>query len=122
MFEWTQSVLHAKALVVDESRMLIGSFNLDPLSLVNLEVLVDVEDPAVAAKGEAWIADHCVRSREINAQAVGGTALVGWLLDAPGILVVGFVRVLASCRGLPQLSHLCEPPATLRKMALFAWR
>jgi len=80
---------------VDERRMLIGSFNLDPLSLVNLEVLVDVEDPAVAAKGEAWIADHCVRSREINAQAVAGSALRVWLLDALGLLVVGFVRVLA---------------------------
>jgi len=95
IFEWTESVLHAKALVVDERRMLIGSFNLDPLSLVNLEVLVDVEDPAVAAKGEAWIADHCVRSREINAQAVAGSALRVWLLDALGLLVVGFVRVLA---------------------------
>src|SRR5712664_580274 len=95
IFEWTESVLHVKALVVDERRMLIGSFNLDPLSLVNLEVLVDVEDPAVAAKGEAWIADHCVRSREINAQAVAGSALRVWLLDALGLLVVGFVRVLA---------------------------
>ncbi len=95
IFEWTESVLHAKALVVDERRMLIGSFNLDPLSLVNLEVLVDVEDPAVAAKGDAWIADHCVRSREINAQAVGGPALRVWLLNALGLLVVGFVRVLA---------------------------
>jgi cardiolipin synthase len=95
IFEWTESVLHAKALVVDERRMLIGSFNLDPLSLVNLEVLVDVEDPAVAAKGYAWIADHCVRSREITAQALAGPALRVWLLDALGLLVVGFVRVLA---------------------------
>ena len=76
-----EAILHAKALVVDERRMLIGSFNLDPLSLVNLEVLVDVEDPAVAAKGDAWIADHCVRSREINAQAVAGPALRVWLLE-----------------------------------------
>jgi cardiolipin synthase A/B len=95
IFEWTESVLHAKALVVDERRMLIGSFNLDPLSLVNLEILVDVEDPAIAVKGDAWIADHCKRSREITAQAVAGPALRVWLVDVLGLLVGAFARVLA---------------------------
>jgi cardiolipin synthase len=56
--EWTGSVLHAKAAVVDGERLLVGSFNLDPFSLANLEVLAEVEDGEVAAAGERWIRAH----------------------------------------------------------------
>ena len=48
--EWTDSTLHAKAAVVDGQRLLVGSFNLDPLSMVNLETLVEVEDAGMAAQ------------------------------------------------------------------------
>jgi len=95
IYEWNDSILHAKALVIDERRMLIGSFNLDPLSLVNLEVLVDVDDPAVAAKGEAWITNHCLHSKEITLQGSKRPALRAWLLDALGLLVARFAQAVA---------------------------
>ena len=43
IYEWDRSVLHAKAAVVDDRRFLVGSFNLDPLSLSDLEALVELE-------------------------------------------------------------------------------
>ena len=46
--EWTRSVHHAKVAIVDGERVLVGSFNLDPYSLANLETLVDIEDRATA--------------------------------------------------------------------------
>ena len=42
--EWSGSVLHAKVATVDGRRLLVGSFNLDPFSLANLEALVEVAD------------------------------------------------------------------------------
>ena len=45
--EWSDSVLHAKVATVDGLSLLVGSFNLDPFSLSNLEVLVEVVDQAV---------------------------------------------------------------------------
>jgi cardiolipin synthase len=45
--EWSDSVLHAKVATIDGRRLLVGSFNLDPLSLANLEALVEVDDSRV---------------------------------------------------------------------------
>lgn len=87
IFEWSESVMHAKALVVDERRLLVGSFNLDPLSLVNLEVLVDVENTAVSVKAEAWMADHVARSHQIRPEDCAGSALQRWFLDVLGLVV-----------------------------------
>lgn len=56
--EWTTSILHAKAATIDRSRFLVGSFNLDPLSLSNLETLVEVDDEAVVRDAERWIESH----------------------------------------------------------------
>ena len=61
IFEWTSSVLHAKATTIDHRRFLVGSFNLDPLSLSNLETLVEVEDPDVVPRAEEWIESHLAR-------------------------------------------------------------
>jgi cardiolipin synthase len=64
--EWEGSILHAKLAAFDGSLLIAGSFNLDPLSLANLEVLVEVDDPDVVAEGEAWIEDHFLRSRAMT--------------------------------------------------------
>ncbi len=86
--EWTESVLHAKAAVVDRSRLLVGSFNLDPFSLANLEALVEVDDPEVARAGEAWIASRLARSRAVLLSEIEGrTRLQRWLLDAVGLWI-----------------------------------
>jgi len=86
--EWTRSVHHAKAAAVDELRFLVGSFNLEPFSLSNLEALVEVEDAAVAAAGKAWIATRIGQAREVAlADLSGRSPLQRWLLDAVGLFV-----------------------------------
>lgn len=64
--EWSRSVLHAKAAAMDGARLLVGSFNLDPLSLANLEALAEVEDPAAAAAGARWIRARFEEGEEIT--------------------------------------------------------
>jgi cardiolipin synthase len=83
--EWMGSTLHAKAAVVDGKRLLVGSFNLDPLSMVNLETLVDVEDEGVAAQAMAWLDKHLKGSRPISLADCSRTGLQAWLLDILGL-------------------------------------
>jgi cardiolipin synthase A/B len=83
--EWMGSTLHAKAALVDGKRLLVGSFNLDPLSMVNLETLVDVEDEGVAAQALAWLDKHLKGSRPISLAECSRTGLQAWLLDILGL-------------------------------------
>lgn len=96
--EWTDSTLHAKAAVVDGERLLVGSFNLDPLSMVNLETLVDVEDVRVAAEATAWLDKHLKKSRAIVLADCARTGLQAWLLDILGLagarLAEGFANFI----------------------------
>jgi cardiolipin synthase len=81
-------VHHAKAAVMDESRLLVGSFNLEPFSLANLEALVEVEDEPVARAGKAWIEARLAESRQVTlADLAGRSRLQRWLLDAIGLFV-----------------------------------
>jgi cardiolipin synthase len=97
--EWDESVLHAKVATVDGRRLLLGSFNLDPFSLVNLEALVEVNDNAVVEQTEAWIQDHMDRSRVISTLEASSRPR-RWLLDPSGRLVARIAaaisRVIAS--------------------------
>jgi cardiolipin synthase len=99
--EWSGSVLHAKVATVDGRRLLVGSFNLDPFSLANLETLVEVADTVVVDQGEAWIQDHFARSRSTTS-VEASSRLNRWLLDPLGRLVARVVdtmsRVVASRR------------------------
>lgn len=99
--EWSRSVLHAKVATVDGSRLLIGSFNLDPFSLANLEALVEVADTQVVKQGEAWIQDHFARSRSVTS-IEASSRLRRWLLDPFGLLVARLAeaigRLIASRR------------------------
>jgi cardiolipin synthase len=86
--EWTRSVHHAKAAVVDDERLLAGSFNLEPYSLANLEALVEVDDPAVAREGSAWIERRVAEAREVTLAALARRSpLERWLVDAGGLAV-----------------------------------
>lgn len=97
--EWNDSVLHAKVATVDGNRLLVGSFNLDPFSLANLEALVEVTDPALVEQGEEWIQDHFVRSTAMP-RVPASPHLQRWLLDPLGRLVArladAFSRVIVS--------------------------
>jgi cardiolipin synthase len=83
--EWTASTLHVKAAVVDGRRLLMGSFNLDPLSMVNLETLVEVEDEAVVAQAMVWLEKHLKGAKPITLADCSRTGLQAWLLDILGL-------------------------------------
>ncbi|HEU4383283.1 MAG TPA: phospholipase D-like domain-containing protein [Anaeromyxobacteraceae bacterium] len=86
--EWTRSVHHAKAAVVDDRRLLAGSFNLEPYSLANLELLVEVDDAAVARQGGAWIERRVAQAEEVTLAILARRSRVQrWLVDAAGLFV-----------------------------------
>jgi cardiolipin synthase len=71
----------------------VGSFNLDPLSLANLETLVEVADTHLVAQGEAWIQDHFTRSRSMTS-VEASSWLHRWLFDPLGRLVARLVDMV----------------------------
>jgi cardiolipin synthase len=101
VFEWGDSILHAKLAVIDGERLLVGSFNLDPFSMVDLESLVEARVPAAAQTAESWISDRVERARPITLPEVErrtfGT-FVGGLLGLLGRLLVDLVRRLLDAR------------------------
>ncbi len=78
VYEWPLSMLHAKIAVVDGLRLLIGSFNLDPLSLANLEALAEVEDRRAAAEGERWVRARIAESQRIPPGWAAEGGIAGW--------------------------------------------
>jgi cardiolipin synthase len=97
IFEWHRSVLHAKAALVDDQRFLVGSFNLDPLSLANLEALVEVSDPETIQSAQAWLSDKLSRSREVRLEDLSENPLSRWVGEWLGLLVA---RVIEWCARL----------------------
>ncbi|QRN99088.1 cardiolipin synthase B [Archangium violaceum] len=97
--EWTATTLHAKAAVVDGRRLLVGSFNLDPLSLVNLETLVEVEDADVAEGATHWMERHMAQARPVGLEDCARSGLQRWLLDVVGLAVARFAEHFASFVG-----------------------
>jgi cardiolipin synthase len=65
VWEFQPTMMHAKTMVVDQSLVVIGSVNLDPLSLNKLEegALV-AEDPALAEQLVRLFEDDVARSKE----------------------------------------------------------
>ena len=92
--EWSGSVLHAKVATVDGHLLLVGSFNLDPFSLANLEALVEVDDALVVEQGEAWIQDHFARARSMTAVEASSWAQ-RWMLDPLGWVVARLAGVIS---------------------------
>ena len=86
IYEWTSSVLHAKAATIDNRRFLVGSFNLDPLSLSNLESLVEVEDLEVVPRADAWIESHLQTARPITLADCSTTWWHRWFVDWLGLV------------------------------------
>jgi cardiolipin synthase len=67
IYEYQPTMMHAKAMIVDDRVGVVGSINLDSLSLTRLEEdAVVVEDPAlVEAMARDWDAD-VARSRQVH--------------------------------------------------------
>lgn len=87
--EWTRSVHHAKVAVVDGSRLLLGSFNLDPYSMSNLETLVEVDEVEAVAAARAWLLARLAEGTPVEAPvadpADGASALRLRVTDAVGL-------------------------------------
>lgn len=67
IWEYTSSMMHAKTMVIDDRLSLVGSINLDPLSLNELEEgSLVVEDTALNAQIAHDIAADCDRSKPIR--------------------------------------------------------
>lgn len=98
--EWSGSVLHAKVATVDGRSLLVGSFNLDPFSIANLEALVEVTGTQVVAQAEGWIQDRFARSHAVTSVA-SDSPLHRWVLDPFGLLVA---------RSVEALGRLIAPP------------
>jgi cardiolipin synthase len=84
--EWRDSVLHAKVATIDGRRLLVGSFNLDPFSLANLEALVEVDETLIVQQGEAWIENHFALSHPVTS-VEANSRLKRWFLDPLGRFV-----------------------------------
>jgi cardiolipin synthase len=89
--EWPRSILHAKAAVVDGRLTLLGSFNLDPFSLANREVLAEVNDAAVGQASERWIEARLAEAVPVEAAAVGD-GLAGWWEERFGGLIAALAH------------------------------
>ena len=76
LFEWPGAMMHLKAAVIDGAWSTIGSYNIDPLSLlVNRELNVVLLDPAVGRRFEAMFESDFARSEELDP--------VGWSARGP---------------------------------------
>ncbi len=70
IFEYDQTMLHAKVILVDDGWANVGSGNFDPRSLdLDLELNIAVADPGAFAELEKQFLDDAGVSREIDPQA-----------------------------------------------------
>ena len=92
--EWRGSVLHAKVACIDGCCLLVGSFNLDPFSLANREVLVELSIVRVVAQGEKWIEERFEMSKAVTS-VDAGSPIHRWLLEPVGAFVARVVELIS---------------------------
>jgi cardiolipin synthase len=96
VYEHTGPILHAKLGVFDGERLLVGSFNLDPYSLADLEALVEARDVGAAAAGEAWVTRHVRTARAIGpGDGDGGSRWRRWIDRIAGTFGLWLARAIA---------------------------
>jgi cardiolipin synthase A/B len=82
---FTHTMLHAKAVLIDEDLALVGSANLDERSLfLNYELMVAFYEPAVVMRFEQWITRHQQTAGRFKAKKPGllrelAEGLVRWV-------------------------------------------
>jgi cardiolipin synthase len=92
--EWNRSVLHAKAAVIDGRKLLVGSFNLEPLSLITMDALVEADDAGAAAQGVRWMREHFALARPVEQGQLAGAAPLSWLRSVLATLLGGARHLL----------------------------
>ena len=108
VYEWNRSVFHAKAAAVDGRIFLVGSFNLDPLSLANLEALVEVRDPPTVSEGERWIESRIAQAVRVDSNFCAQPLLKRMITNLIGLFaarVAEWIGRLLSKDGRPRRSH-----------------
>ena len=73
----------------------MGSFNLDPLSLSNLESLVEIDDPETAEAARRWFEQRAAMARLVPREEALRKGFGGRLLDAIGSAVARFTERVA---------------------------
>jgi cardiolipin synthase len=91
IWQWNRSVLHAKAAVIDGGKLLVGSFNLEPLSLIGMEALVEADDAGAAAQGERWMREHFALARAVEPGQLVAAGPLSWLRSLIATLL-GWMR------------------------------
>ena len=91
IWQWNRSVLHAKAAVIDGRKLLVGSFNLEPLSLISMEALVEADDAGAAAQGERWMREHFALASAVEPGQLAGAGPLWWLRSLLATLL-GWMR------------------------------
>jgi cardiolipin synthase A/B len=86
VFELDGRILHAKLGVFDHDHLLVGSFNLDPYSLADLEVLVDARAADASAAAREWFERHLARARQVVDAGPRGSRLHRFIERSKGQL------------------------------------
>jgi cardiolipin synthase len=112
IYEWDRSVLHAKAALVDDRRFLVGSFNLDPLSLSDLEALLELDSPSAVSQGRAWMEAKLALAKRVRPEDVARSPLNRWLFDVLGLLAARLAEAFGRVMGRvdPRSRRRRQPP------------
>lgn len=82
LFEWPGTMMHLKAAVIDGEWSTIGSYNIDPLSLlVNRELNVVLPDRTIGRRFEAMFEHDFARSSELDATGWSARGLLRRLAE-----------------------------------------
>jgi cardiolipin synthase len=110
--EWRKSVLHAKLGLIDGERLLVGSFNLDPLSMVNLEVLLELGQPEVVDDAVEWFEAAFGKAVPIGPSDCERGGLRGFWDNLMGTLFVKVARLIRRLISREPVEPSLPPPPT----------
>jgi cardiolipin synthase len=80
--EFQPTMIHAKAMIVDDAMQLVGSINFDPRSFaLNAEFAVLLVDERIAADAEAVFAADLARSRRVTKEDIASRGILNRALD-----------------------------------------
>jgi cardiolipin synthase len=99
IYEWTRSVMHAKAAVIDGRHTIIGSFNLDPFSLRNFEAIVEVDDAGIASDTEGWVAQRIAESHAVTLADCRPPGMFNWFVVWMGFIGAELARFFGRLMG-----------------------